>query len=176
MSELTNNVYFQVVLIIAIVAYGLYNLIKVAKIFKVHLKTKQAFLEKAKGKYEKQQDYTAWVVVYAIICVGAFVMMVVNLIGKDYMMAAAFFSLGVFCISFVMDALITRQAWFDEDGFFYEKKYYRYRSVNKVVLRTSLIASYDMYLTAGESVRISKKMGEMLNAKLKEHKLKKKNK
>lgn len=174
MTSLTDNVYFQMVIIIAIILYGLYNLWKVAKIYKIHLEEKNKFLIKAKNKYEKQQDYTGWVIGYTIVCVGAFAMMVVNIIGNDYMMASAFFFMGVFCVSFVMDAFMTRQALFDEDGFFYEKKYYRYRSVTKLMPRRSLISSYDMYLTGGESIRISRKMGDVLDNKLKEYKKRKK--
>lgn len=176
MNDLTNNVYFQVVIIVAIVLYGLYNLWKVAKIYKIHMANKKEFLKKAKGKYDKQQDYTVWVAVYVLVCVGAFVMMILNIVGKDYVMASAFFFMGVFCISFVLDALMTRQALFDEDGFFYEKKYYRYRSVLKLEPRRSLISSYDMYLTGGESIRISHKMGLYLEDKRKEFKKSKKNK
>lgn len=174
MSGLTNNIYFQVVIIIAIILYGLYNLFKVARIYMEHLKTKKEYLAKVKGKYSVQQDYTVWVIVYSIVCIGSVVMLGINIIGKDYVMAAAFFFLGVFCLSFVLDAIMTRQALFDEDGFFYEKKHYRYRSVLKVQLRNSFISSYDMIITGGESIRISKKMGDELNNKLKEYKNRKK--
>lgn len=174
MAGLTDNIYFQVVIIIFIILYGLYNLWKVVKVYRVHLAEKKEFITKTKGKYEKQQDYTAWVIIYALVCVGAFGMMVYNMIAKDYLMSAAYFFMGVFCISFVLDALMTRQALFEEEGFFYEKKHYRYRSVTKVVPRKSLISSYDMYLTGGESVRISRKMGDKLQDKMKEFKKRKK--
>lgn len=173
MRDLTNNVYFKVVIMIAIIAYAVYNLWKVTRTYIKHIKAKKEFSERSK-KYSKQQDYTIWVVVYAAVCIGAFVMMIIDIIDKDYVMASAFFFMGTFCISFVMDALMTRQSLFDEDGFFFEIKYYRYRSVMKLEPRRSLIASYDMYLTGGESIRISRKMGDELQKRLKMYKNRKK--
>ena len=69
-----------------------------------------------------------------------------------------------------------RQAFFDEDGFFFELKHYRYRSVVRLEPRKGLIKSYDLFLISQDSIRISKAMGDMLEEKRKEYRKNKKEK
>ncbi len=172
---MTSNDYFSLILIVIIIAYALYNLYKVGKVFNEHMNSKKAFITKSKGKYDTQQDYTLWVAIFVVILVVSIVMMAKNMMAKEYLTTAAFLFLFIFCISLIMDALITRQALFDEDGFFYETKYYRFRTISDLKPRSSLMPSYDMYLSTGSSVRISRKMGDRLEKELKAYKQRKKN-
>lgn len=176
MKGLTDNVYFQWIIVIGLIVYGLYSLIRVLKVYTNHLKLKKEYEQKHKGKYIYQQDFYAWAIVYGIVSVLAVVMAVIDAMGKEYVMAAAFFFMATFCTTFVLDAIMKRQAYFDEDGFFFENKYFRYRSVIRLEPRKSFIQSYDLYLTGDNSIRISRKMGDLLEEKRKEYKKNKKSK
>ena len=172
-----DNVYFQMLIILLIVGYGLFCLIKVGRVFLQHTKLKKEYIEKNKGNYVYQQDFYVWAIVYSFVAIMAFALCVYDIVQvKDYTMAAAFAFMGMFCATFVMDAIMKRQAFFDEDGFFYELKYYRYRSVMRLEPRKSLIQSYDLFLTGENSIRISRKMGDVLEAQRKLHKKNKKTK
>ncbi len=172
-----DNVYFQMIIIILIIGYGLFCLIKVGRVYLQHSKLKKEYIEKNRGKYVYQQDFYIWAIVYSLVSVIAFALAIYDVTNqKDYTMAAAFAFMGMFCVTFVMDAIMKRQAFFDEDGFFYELKYYRYRSVVRLEPRKSIIQSYDLFLSGDTSIRISRKMGDVLEEKRKEYKKNKKNK
>lgn len=173
MSDFTNNIYFQVIIIVGLIGYALFCLYKSVKTYRNHLKLKKEYQEKYKGRYEYQQDFYIWAIVYGCVSVLAFVMCVIDIIGKEYTLAAGFFFMGVFCFCFVLDVITKRQSFFDEDGFFFENKHYRYRSVIRLEPRKSLISSYDLMLTK-ETIRISRKMGDVLEEKRKEYKRNKK--
>lgn len=171
-----DNVFVQGTIIVILIAYGIYSFVKVLKVFLEHSRLKKEYMTKKKGKYDYQQDFYIWAIVYSIVTVMAFVIAFMDITKQDYMMAAGFSFMGFFCATFVMDSVMKRQALFDEEGFFFEKTYYRYRSVTKLEPRKSLIPSYDMFLTGQESIRISRAMGDMLEEKRKEYRQRKKNK
>lgn len=166
--------YFQMIIVVLLVAYGIYSLLKVIKVYREHSKLKKEFQESNKGKYEYQQDYYIWAITYSFVTLFAIVGGIINLVNKDYVMAAAFFFMGTFCAGFVLDVIMKRQAFFAEDGFFFETKKYNYRSVMRMEPRKSIIPSYDLFLTNQNSIRISRKMGDMLTLKLKKYKKKRK--
>lgn len=175
MSDFTNNFYFQLIIIIGLIGYALFCLYKSIKAYLNHLKLKKEYQEKFSGKYEYQQDFYVWAIVYGLVSTLAFIMGIINLGGEDKTLTAGFFFMGVFCICFVLDVVTKRQSFFDETGFFFENKHYKYRSVIRLQPRKSLISSYDLILT-GQTIRISRKMGDVLEIKLKEYKKRKKNK
>ncbi|MEG0329911.1 MAG: hypothetical protein RR537_06140 [Longicatena sp.] len=169
-----SNQYFQMIIVIALIAYGIYTLAKVIKVYMEHVKLRKAYQEANKGKYEFQQDYYVWGVTYCLVTLFAFAGTIVNIMNKDYVMASAFFFMGTFCASFVLDVLMKRQAFFGKEGFFFETKTYNYRSVIRMEPRKSFIQSYDLFLTNQNSIRITRKMGDKLAIKLKEYKRHKK--
>lgn len=171
-----DNIYVQATIIVLLLAYGLYTFVKVLKVFLKHVQLKKEYIQKHKGRYTYQQDFYIWAVVYSIVTVLGFVTAVTEAMEQDYMMAAGFFFMGCFCATFVMDSIMKRQAFFDEDGFFFELKHYRYRSVARLEPRKGLIKSYDLFLISQDSIRISKAMGDMLEEKRKEYRKNKKEK
>lgn len=172
-----DSVYFQMIIIVLIIGYGLFCLVKVGKVYLQHTKLKNEYIQSHKGKYVYQQDFYIWAIVYSLVAIIAFALAIYDVISvKDYTMAAAFAFMGMFCVTFVLDATMKRQAFFDEEGFFYEMKHYRYRSVVRLEPRKSLIQSYDLFLTGENSIRIPRKMGDLLETKRKEYKKNKKNK
>lgn len=173
---MSDNVFVQGTLIVILIGYGLYSFVKVLRVYINHLQMKKDYIDKHKGKYTYQQDYYVWAIVYSIVTILGFVTAVIDVVNQDYMMAAGFFFMGCFCATFVMDSIMKRQAFFDEDGFFFENTHYRYRSVMRLEPRKSFIKSYDMFLISQDSVRISKAMGDMLEEKRKEHRKNKKSK
>lgn len=170
-----NNVYFQTVIIVLIIAYGLYSLVKVVKVFLEHINEKKEYMKKYNGNYEYEQDFYIWAIVYSLVALAAFILGITQIVNEqEYTMGAAMFFMGMFCITFILDVIMKRQAFFDEEGFFYERKRYRYRSIVKLEPRNSIIATYDLLLIGEENMRIPKKMGDMLIVKRKEYKKNKK--
>lgn len=173
---MSDNVFVQWTIIVLLIGYGIYSFVKVLRVYLDHLHKKKEYMESYKGKYTYQQDFYIWAIVYSIVTILGFVVAVMDVISQDYMMAAGFFFMGCFCATFVMDSIMKRQAFFDEDGFFFENTHYRYRSVVRLEARKSLIKSYDLFLISQDSIRISKAMGDMLEERRKEHRKNKKNK
>lgn len=160
---------------VGIILFGIYELYKGVKQYVNHMSTKKEYMENHKQNFEAYKEYNVWAGGYGVAAVAAGITAIYRVVvDADYMYGAGFAMLAACAIGFMLDAIVKRSAWFYEDGFFYENKFHRYRSVVKVVPRNALFPSYDVTLGNAPSMVVTRKMGELLQDKIKENKKNKK--
>lgn len=168
---------FDVIFIVLIIAYGIYLMYKFIKDYIAHIKLKKEFLETHK-KIEAYKGYNKLILIYLLIIIGMIVLpfiLKVNFVKHfDLMSKVAYLFILLFIVSLILDTLITRQAYFSEDGFFFEKTFYRYKSVKEIIpSKMPIFSPYSIQFLDGTKMKISKEMGEILKDKIKIKKHKK---
>ena len=159
---------------VGIILFGIYELYKGIKQYIKHSNAKKEYMGNHKKEYETYKDYNVWAGGYAIAGIAATITAVYRILEADYMYAAGFAMLAACAVGFMLDAVVKRSAWLFEDGFFYEDKFHRYRSISKIAPRNALFPSYDVSLNNAPSMIVTRKMGELLQEKMKENKKNKK--
>ena len=159
---------------VIIIAYGLYNLYRAIKDFREHLKAKQEYLAKTKD-FEYMQDYWKWMALYGALVVLAVYMGYSSYQSGDYLEAIAYIFILIFGFALCLMSIVSRQIWFDKDGFFYEKTYYHYKSVMEVRKSDSFFPKYEFVVHGSDPIRVSKSMKEKMEEKVGKYRSAKKN-
>ena len=170
-----NRNYLDLVILAILIVFGVYELYKGVRQYMDHNKEKNECLQTHKGEYTFYEEYKLWFSIYLIVSVGSLIASVYSMmINKDYSYCIAFLVLSACTFGFALDCLVKRRAWFYEDGFFYEKKFYRYKSVAAVRPKKSFAKGYDVTFIKDPAMVMTKKMGEYLDDRIKENRKKKK--
>ena len=77
-----------------------------------------------------------------------------------YYYRLAYSLIALIAVSMGMDTLVKRRVIFDDNGFLYEKAYYRYRSIMNVTRNKGLMKNMEISSTEEKRITISHKMGE----------------
>ncbi|MEF2608077.1 MAG: hypothetical protein U0M88_00365 [Faecalicoccus sp.] len=165
----------SVVVTLVLIGFGIYELYNGIKQLVIHHKNKQEYMENHAKKYEFFEEYKLWFAIYVLVAVASFATACYQMFAKnDGMYAIGFWVLCACCISFALDCLVKRRAWFYEDGFFYEKKYYRYRSVINVSKTNKLRPGFNVSFSKDPSMIVTRKMALKIKEKMQEAKENKK--
>lgn len=168
----------DIVAYIVVIALGVYQIYKSVKRLTTHLNGRKEFLES--NKYELKEEFLehmTWVIIYGVTAVAVFALGVYRFIfAKDYLMTCACVALAAILAGYVLDCFVTRRSWYYEDGFFFENKYYKYRSLAAIEKRKGIFPAYDVRFHANPDMVVTKKMGEKLMDKQAEWKRIKKEK
>lgn len=159
-----NSEIIRMLALAAIVVYGVYLVYGSIRKFIVCSKArKQHLLEKRKNT-ELIRDYAIWVLAYGIVVAIAIFGIVYEVNHKqDLLMIAAYGFLIMYILSFYIEFITRRIIIFDDDGFFYEETYYRYRSINGVDPVKGIIKRYEIRLTtSADKLQIPHKFGELV--------------
>lgn len=169
-----DNVVLDWIIVVLIIAFGGYELYRGIKQYLEHRKEKMAYVDNHKH-YEYFEEYRKWFGIYLAATLVSVVLGIYYMVTTDdFVYAIGFLVLAACAFGFALDTLVKRRAWFYEEGFFYEKRYYRYRSVASVKRTPKWVASYDVAFNNAPSMVMTKKMGDKLQEKMKEHKKNKK--
>lgn len=172
------NTILEGVAYIVVIGLAGYQLYKSIKRYMTHANGRKEFLEMNKEKLNEEfLEHQMWAAIYgagAIGLLGGGVYFFLN--GSDYLYATACISLGLIFAGYVMDCFVTRRSWYYESGFFFESKFYRYRSLAHIGKRKSLFPSFDVRFHALPDMVVTTKMGMKLQEKEAEWKAAKKEK
>lgn len=163
---------------IIVVALGVYQIYISVKRFKKHVEGRKEFLAINKETLnEAFLEHTFWVAAYGIVSAVSFALGAYFFVKTtDYIYASACIALGLIMLGFVLDSFVTRRSWYYEDGFFFEAKFYRYRSLAHIEPRKGIFPAYDVRFHAQPDMIVSRKMGEKLKDKQAEWKKNRKEK
>lgn len=123
------------------------------------------------------KDYQKIVLLY-----GALAIAIVFYSFYYYQMKMATFAIifsvmPLFCIIFILEAIVTRTIVFYESGFLFSGKTYKYRSVLKISNKKKFVRGYHVQMINDEDlIYVTKKSKPLLEEKLKEFKDRKKHK
>lgn len=170
-----NGEVLSIVVFLALFGFGIYEMYRGVKQLMEHNKNRKEYMENHNKPYDFFEEYKLWFTIYsgvAVFSIGACIYQAVNY--QDWMYAMGFLVLAACCVSFAMDCLVKRRAWFYEEGFFYEKKFYRYRSVARVSKTTGFKPGYDVNFMKDPSMIVTKKMALEIQKRMEAYKANKK--
>lgn len=169
-----NRDILSIVIVCVLIGFGIYELYRGTKEWIEHKKAREAFLEANKKLEEYHEEYKLWLAFYIVLAVIGVVGAVYQIaVQQDLTYSLGFVVLTCICISFSLDCLVKRRAWFYDDGFFYEKKYYRYKSVSYVDKKRGFRAGYDVAFFKDPSMVVTSSMAEKIKDRMKNSKKKK---
>jgi len=168
----------DIVAYIVVIALGVYQIYKSTKRLSAHLEGRKEFLANNKNELKEEfLEHKTWALIYGVGALAVLVLGISFLVTKkDYLYASACISLAAIFAGYVLDCFVTRRSWYYEDGFFFENKYYKYRSLAVVEKRKGIFPAYDVRFHANPDMVVTKKMGEKLIEKQAEWKQAKKDK
>lgn len=154
----------NLLLVALIVVYGVFLVFDSIKKFVECTKARRAYVKEHKHQVEPIRDFALWMIGYLLIaCFGALGIFLELRNNKDIFVLSAYGFLIVYIFSFLLELITRRTIIFDDEGFFYEKTYYRYRSVNGVDVAKGIIKRYDIRLTTtSDKFQMPAKLAEML--------------
>ena len=161
------NMIIEVVAYIVVVGLAGYQLYKSIQRFMSHTSARKEFLEMNREKLDEEfLEHQMWVAIYSAAALGLFVLGGYFFItSTDYLYATACVSLALIMMGYVMDCFVTRRSWYYETGFFFEAKFYRYRSLAHIGKRKGIFPTYDVRFHALPDMVVTKNMGIKLQEK-----------
>lgn len=143
------------------------------KRFKAHKEMVKEVLERKEGIIVCK-DYK-WIIFGYVVCalfMAAYSIIYVK--NEQLSFAAIFWVFDLFCIIFIMDAIVTRTIVFFESGFLFGTQTIKYRSVLKIEDKKHFLKGYRVKLTQDMEAYVTKKARVILEEKLVEYKNRKK--
>lgn len=162
----------------AIVLYGAYLTFKSVHLYFVGQKAKKEFKKTHKG-YEEVNQAQLYFYMFVVLCIVGIVMIFIST-GKDvkelFYFRVAYLMMVIVCSGMALDSLSKRHAIFDENGFFYEKSYFRFRSISGIDRNKGLMRNMQIHTLDEDKIMISKKMGQIFDERYENWRKRKKNK
>ncbi|OCN05862.1 hypothetical protein A4S06_07415 [Erysipelotrichaceae bacterium MTC7] len=161
-------------IIIFILGFGGYMLYKSINRFAKHKQAKNEYLEgHEKANKAMHNDAALWSLMSIAIIAMAIVGILMEVNGNmDVVTMAAYMFVIFWGTSLLFDVFIRRNIIFDDNGYFYDTEYTKYRSVISVIPHQGLMPRYDVSLTNGKEVSMPRKYGKILEEKAKNKKKK----
>lgn len=123
------------------------------------------------------KDYKTSVIFYGILALVIAAYSIYYFKMKLVTFGVVFAIMPLFCIIFILEAIVTRTIVFYESGFLYSGKAYRYKSILKISDKKRFIRGYHVQMiNDGDLVYVSKNTKPIMEEKLKEYKNRKKHK
>lgn len=173
-----NNQVLSVVVTLVLIGFGVYELYSGIRQLILHHKNRTEYVENHPKNYTFFGEYKLWLAFYIVVALGSFAAACYQMfVEKDGIYAIGFWVLCACCISFGMDCLVKRRAWFYEEGFFYEKKYYRYRSIVSISKVSRMRPGFTVSFAKDPSMIVTRKMAVQIKDRMqafKSHKKKRK--
>lgn len=170
-----DNEVLSVVVTLVLIGFGIYELYNGIKELILHRKNRVEYMENHPKHYEFFEEYKLWFALYVVVAIASFAAACYQMFVKDDgMYAIGFWVLCACCISFGLDCLVKRRAWFYEEGFFYEKKYYRYRSIVSVSKTNKMRPGFTVSFAKDPSMIVTRKMAEQIKNRMQAFKAQKK--
>lgn len=158
----------DIVFVIAILGFGLFVVMNSIKKFMVGNKARNEYLSEKVKQREVVQNSPLWVIIYIGVALLGVVGSFFEVRGpRDWFMFAAYIFLVLYAISFFFEYGVKKMIIFDEDGFFFEHSYYRYRNVNGVEITKGIFKRQEVRFTKDlEPLRLPAKFGTLLKEKI----------
>ena len=168
----------DIVAFIVVIGLGVYQLYNSIKRFKKHVDARNEFLAINKDTLKEEfLDHQKWAMIYGAAAIALFALGIrFFLKTDDYLYATACFCLGLIFAGYVLDCFVTRRSWYYEDGFYFENKFYRYRSLAAIEPKKGLTKTYEVRFHAHPTVVVAPKMADKVKEKEAEWKKNRKDK
>lgn len=165
-------------IVVVIIGYGLFMVYTNLKKFIECNKAKKEFLEGNKNHPEIVSDYIPWIIGCVLIAVLVGIAVVYEVQNKgEAVTLAAYGFVTLWVLSLTTEFVVRRTIIFTEDGFFYEKTFHRFRSVNGTTPTGGMFGRYEVRLTTtSEKMQLPKKFGVILKERLDAYQQKRKKK
>lgn len=145
---------------VVMIGYGIWMLFRSAQQLRTNIKLRNEYKNSHKD-YEEVNVYTGFLIFFAIMmAAGIFLAFFPYVEDNVYYYRLAYSLIALIAVSMVMDTLVKRRVIFDDNGFLYEKAYYRYRSIMNVTRNKGLMKNMEISSTEEKRITISHKMGE----------------
>lgn len=176
------NTLVKALVAVAIIAYTGYTTFKSIRLFLTFNSKKKSFLEAHKDA-QLYRDSQFWYIGAALLTIASFVCAFLSYTvpamsnGKDpFYFVLAYFCIGIVFAGLAFETYVRKRVYFFDEGIFYVDKIYRYRIMMNFEARKSLVQNVRILMAGGEKIEVSKKMGLMIEDKVRARKADKKNK
>ena len=165
-------------IVVAIIAYGLFVVFTNVKKHIACNQAKKIFMQGNKHPHEIISDYIPWIIACVLIMVLIGIAVVYEIQNKgDMVTLAAYGFVILWVLSLISELMVRRTIIFNEDGFFYEKTFHRFRSINAATPMGGVFGRYEIRLTTtSEKIQLPKKFGTILKERLDTYQQKRKKK
>lgn len=173
-SFLGANGIVTILVTVFFIGVSVFTVYETLKRFDRYRKTREEF--KSTHLEHEDIDYSRWPVI-SMFLLAILILIICGLTfwsGIDSMYTIVYICLGILFLALAMDNRIRYQCSVTKDGFFYEDKFYRYKSLKEVQFKEGLFKKSFLVISAGrEEIPCTYKIGKVIQ----EHQVKwKKNK
>lgn len=166
------------ILSIAVLCYGVYLTAQNLRLFLNNQKVRKEYLKTTKNDYVMVNQYMTFLLIFgAVAVIGIVAIFFAEKTTKnDIYTCVGLLAVSIVAAGMMFDTIVKRRVIVDKDGFVFEKAYYRFRSIVAINMAKSMFKNRDILTVDQQHVIVSRKMGELLEEKLKEWKNRKKKK
>ena len=160
-----------ILIIAALVAYGIYVLFKTVKAYMAITKMRKKHLEETKENFEKISDALVWIVLYGAVAVLSVAGLGYGISIQDFVTTGTFGFLIVYSVTLALEVSCKRTIYFGETHFIFDQYCMKYRSIREVKETGKMIKTCEAYnMAQAEPIKLPRKYGHLLDKKVKEFK------